>query len=532
MTGSMLQIIFLLIPFCIFTSELPVPDVTISIPMRDGTKLATDLYFPPGGNKPLPCLLMRSPAGRKNPYALLNLALLKDGYAIAIQETRNAADPNGKALPYFSDGWGEQQDGYDTMRYLEQSPYTNGKIGTVGASAMGITQLLMAPTAPPALQAQYVSFATADLYHHGLYEGGELCKDQIEQWLALYARHPDVYHTMISQPEYNSYWAKFNMLPLAKQCKCPILHLGGWYDVFLKGSIDAFTHLQKDGGVGAKGQQKLVIGPWSHLWPFQQHLGEFSYPQAALNPPIDFSPAKWFAKHLKGETAEFPNVLYYVMGTFDGSPSSGNVWKTANDWPIAHEIKPLHLSDRLSFTPAENAQELSFTYDPGNQISTAGGRNLFLPSGPVDQRSIENRADLLVLTSDPLEEDLEVTGEVKAILFVNTDAEDTAFSVRMTDVYPDGKSLLIADGITRLSQAKSNSNPKEITVDLASTSIVFSKGHKIRLIISSSNYPRFEKNFNSLKRAHENPTQAVAKNTLFTGAATPSRLLLPIPKNN
>lgn len=499
--------------------------------MRDGTKLATDLYFPPiKDTKPLPCILVRSPSGRKNPIALAHLSLLNEGYMVAIQETRSAKDQEGKTLPYYSDGWGNEQDGYDTVKYLAHSPYTNGKVGTVGTSALGITQLLMAPTAPPGLQAQYVSFATSDLFHHGLYEGGELCKDQVEKWLALYARHPDVYRIIYTQPEYNNYWAGFNMLPHASQCQTPILHLGGWYDVFLRGTLSAFSQIQAHGGEGAKGKQKLVIGPWTHLWPFNPKLGEFDYPIASLEPPFDFTTKNWFAAHLKGDSTKLPPVLYYVMGTFDGTPSSGNVWKTAEEWPVPHKLKALYFSEgsRLQETAEDHAKSYSYTYDPANPIETNGGRNLFLPSGPIDQKPIESREDLLVFTSEPLKEDLEITGQIQAILYVDTDAEDTSFSVRLTDVYPDGKSLLIADGITRLSHADSSSQPKEITVDLASTSIVFAKGHQIRLIVSSSNYPRFEKNLNTLKRAHENPTPTVARNTLFVGYGTPSRLLLPV----
>lgn len=527
----MYHLLLFFLPVLLFASELILPDATIPIAMRDGTTLATDFYFPPNsGIKPLPCILMRSPAGRKNPYALMHLSLLKEGYVVAIQETRSAKDLEGKTLPYFSDGWGEEQDGYDTLNFLANSPYTNGKIGTVGASAMGITQLLMAPTTPPGLQAQYVSFATSDLFHHGLYEGGELCKNQVEAWLGLYARHPDVYKTIYTQPDYNSYWENFNMLPLSGQCKTPILHLGGWYDVFLKGTLDAFTHLQKEGGKGAQGKQKLVIGPWSHLWPFNPKLGEYDYPKAAMEPPFDFSPGKWFSDHLKGKSSELPNVLYYVMGPFDGAPSSGNVWKTAKTWPVPHEVKPLYFSNENTLTDeiAEIPHTFSYIYDPDKPIQTNGGRNLFLPSGPVDQRPIEDRSDLLIFTTEPLKEDLEITGNIQTILFVNTDAEDTAFSVRLTDVYPDGKSLLIADGITRLSHSKSTSQPKEITVDLASTSLVFAKGHRIRLIVSSSNYPRFEKNMNNLKRIHENPPKAIANNSLYTGTKAPSRLLLPV----
>ena len=531
---------FLLILFPLFLSaELPTPDATIFIPMRDGTKLATDFYFPCKEKDKTPCLLVRSPSGRKNPYALMFVPLLKEGYTIAIQETRSVQDPEGKTLPYLSDGWGEKQDGYDTLKFLENHPYTNGQIGTIGASAMGITQLLMAPTNPPGLKAQYISFATSDLFNQAMYEGGELCKDQVEKWLALYAKHPDVYRTVCTQPSYGPYWESYNMLPQVSSCQTPAMHIGGWYDVFLRGTLTAYSKLQNEGGEGARGKQKLVIGPWAHLWPYIRTLGEYDYPEAALKPTFDFSPEKWFAAHLKGEPLDIPNVVYFVMGPFDGEASSGNVWKSSDQWPVPHTEKPLYLSsgNALSAESPNLSEKISFTYDPENPVPTVGGRNLFLPAGPIDQRGVEERSDVIVFTSDTLEEDLEVTGALQAILFATTDAEDTAFSVRLTDVYPDGRSLLIADGITRLSHAlpakskASKNEPQEITIDLASTSLVFAKGHRIRVAISSSNYPRFEKNFNSFKRAHENPEPVVAQNTIFAGKDTPSRIILPVSLN-
>lgn len=534
----MLYFLLILFPF-LLTAELPKPDATIFIPMRDGSKLATDFYFPCKEKGKLPCLLIRSPAGRSNPYALMFVPLLKEGYTIAIQETRSVQDPEGRTLPYSSDGWGEKQDGYDTLKFLEKSPYTNGKIGTIGASAMGITQLLMAPTNPPGLEAQYISFATSDLFNQAMYEGGELCKDQVEKWLALYAKHPDVYRTIYTQPHYSPYWDNYNMLTQVGNCQTPAMHVGGWYDVFLRGTLTAYTKLQNEGGEGAKGQQKLVIGPWSHLWPYIRQLGEYEYPEAALKPPFDFSPEKWFATYLKGEPLDLPNVVYYVMGPFNGDASSGNVWKSASEWPVPYESKPFYLStgNALVGEHPVASQDISYNYDPENPVPTAGGRNLFLPAGPIDQKEIEERADVLVFTTDALEEDLEITGNLQAVLFATTDAEDTAFSVRLTDVYPDGRSLLIADGITRFSHAlpagtkASKMTPQEITIDLASTSLVFAKGHKIRVAISSSNYPRFEKNFNSFKRAHENPEPIIAKNTIFTGKDTPSRIVLPVSLN-
>lgn len=525
----------LLIFFVLFASlgavELP-PSTQIEIPMRDGTTLIADVYLPQENAKDLPTLLIRSPSGRQNPFNIVHLPLLKEGYAIVIQDTRSAKDTEGKTLPYHSDGWGEHKDGYDTVSYLANCPFTNGHIGTLGTSAMGITQLLMAPTNPGALKAQYISFATSDLYRHGLFQGGDLYKNQVEEWLKMYARHPDVYKQIYSQPKYNEFWEKFNILPLSEYCHCPTLHLGGWYDVFLQGTLDAFTHLQNHGGAGAKGKQKLVIGPWIHLYPLVPKFGEYEYPTAASKPPFDFSPKTWFNHHLKGEKNDIdtlPPVLYFVMGPFDGSPSSGNVWKTANEWPVPHNIKTLYLQDDQKLASNTSKDKLfSYSYDSENPIQTLGGKNLFLPAGPFDQRPIEQRKDLISFTTEPLESDLEITGNIKAVLFFDTNQEDTSFSVRLTDVYPDGKSLIIGDGNARVShEVKMENGKRYVDIDIGSTSLVFAKGHQIRILVSSSNYPRFEKNVNSLKRPYENPKAAIAENKILVGPKTPSRILLP-----
>lgn len=530
----MIFFLLFLFPYQLFAIELPAvpPSTSIEIPMRDGTTLTADVYLPQENATNLPTLLIRSPSGRQNPFNIAHLPLLKEGYAIVIQETRSAKDKEGKTLPYQSDGWGKDQDGYDTVSYLANCSFTNGDIGTLGTSAMGITQLLMAPTNPGALKAQYVSFATADLYRHGLFQGGDLYKNRVEEWLKMYAHHPDVYKQIYSKPKYNEFWAEFNILPLSEYCHCPTLHLGGWYDVFLQGTLEAFTHLQNQGGAGAKGRQKLVIGPWIHLYPFVPKFGEYEYPQAVSKPPFDYSPKEWFNHHLKGEKNGIdllPPVLYFVMGTFDGSPSSGNVWKTASKWPVPHKIKTLYLQDdkKLASNPSKD-KLFRYTYDPDNPIPTLGGKNLFLPAGPFDQRPIENRKDLLSFTTDPLEADFEITGNIKAVLYFDTNQEDTSFSVRLTDVYPDGKSLIIGDGNVRVShEGKMENGKKFVEVDIGATSLVFAKGHQIRILVSSSNYPRFEKNMNSVKRPYENPKAAVAENTIFVGPKTPSRLLLP-----
>lgn len=545
------QLLILLGVFCykadIYANAIT-PNLTVHIPMRDGVELPADLYFPPDASydERYPCILIRLPAGRKaDPWRSL-ADIAKDGYVVAIQDTRSALDPEGKTLPYLSDGWGKQQDGYDTVEWLAKSSFTNGKVGTMGFSAAGITQLMLAPTAPPSLTCQYVGQAASSMYHHAIYPGGQLLKHQIEGWLGYYARDTGVHAYVLGAPFYNELWENLDALKVADRINVPVLHYGGWYDTFLKGTIETFCACQERGAEGAKGCQKLIIGPWTHYWPNDLSLGEFQTPENGRNPPIDMSAKRWFDNYLKGtsnDIGKLPAVTYYVMGPFDGSSQTGNKWKHADAWPVPARQVPWFLTDEG--TLAENATKtssLSYKSDPCNPVPTIGGRNLFLPSGPRDQREIESREDVLVFTSKPLQEDIEVTGNLQAKVYFSTDVADTDVVVRLTDVYPDGKSILISDGIYRTgtnikpqneTSAISEKEPKkiqELTIDLWSTSTVFAKGHSIRISICGSNYPRYEKNLNVGVIGSNTSKCRIARHTIHVGKETPSRIILPIVK--
>lgn len=516
------------------------PDVTVMIPMRDGVKLPTDLYLPSPDAKGLPCILLRSPAGREA-YWKSFAELAKEGYIIAIQETRSALDPEGKVLPFISDGWGKLQDGYDTVEWLASSPYTNGKIGTWGASALGITQLLMAPSQPPHLQCQYIIVAAASLYHHGIFPSGQLLKNQAESWLGYYARDTGVINYVCQRPFYNDFWKQLNSLEVSDRVKVPGIHIGGWFDTFLQGTLAAFEARQYQGGEGARGTQKLVIGPWTHFWPMSKQFGDFEVPTEGVSPPFDITPKRWFDHYLKGianGVQDLPPVIYYVMGPFDGSPSSGNVWRTSDVWPVPAEEKILYL------TPSNGLQllkpfegKLSYKYDPNHPIPTLGGRNLFLESGPTDQSIIEKRDDILIFTSHIAPADVEITGPLSATLYFASDQKDTDVVLRFCDVYPDGRSILISEGGYRMGvmcyrygeqKDFDPSTPIKIDIDLWSTSFVLAKGHALRLTVSSSNYPRYEKNLNvGLIGSHAGKSN-IAKNTLYMGEKFPSCLKLPI----
>ena len=523
------------------------PAYTVNIPMSDGTELPADIYLPTSTESTTQwsIILVRNPSGRKH-FAQDFAQMTTWDYVVVLQDTRNVIDQEGKTMPYYHDGWADgYRDGYDTVEWLSKQKFSNGKIGTFGFSSSGITQLLMAPSAPPSLKSQYVGVAAASIYDHAIFIGGQFRKHQVENWLGYYAGHPSVLKNVVDQPFYNDFWQRLDSRKVASQVNVPAVHYGGWYDTFLLGTLESYMTRQELGAEGARGKQKLVIGPWTHFWPKVQSLGNFELPASARVPPMDISPKRWFDYSLKGidnGIDNIPSVTYYVMGPLDGTPSGGNIWRSSNTWPIPANQTPFYLGSDGNLSPASFSNEVALTYiyDPLNPVPTLGGRNLFLDPGPQDQGSIESRADVLTFTTPILEEEIEVTGQIMAKLYFSSDRRDTDVSVRLCDVYPDGKSLLIADGICRVAAQSYKSIgfdidhhlPREVEVDLWSTSIVFAKGHRIRVSVTSSNYPRFERNFNIGLASRHVGAPLRAKNTLHIGGKFDSRIIFPVVTKN
>ncbi|MCB1212876.1 MAG: CocE/NonD family hydrolase, partial [Chlamydiia bacterium] len=389
------------------------------------------------------------------------------------------------------------------------------------------------------LVCQHIGIAPASLYHHAIFQGGQFQRSQVEGWLALYSKDPTALMTSYSQPFYNDFWSQLDALPGASRVNVPGVYIGGWYDTFLEGTIEGFRSRQLEGAEGARGKQKLVIGPWTHHWPLSTAFGDFQVPEAGRVTPVDYSPESWFAYHLKGEEnaiSHSPAVTYFLMGPFDGSESKGNVWRSADAWPPPSRALRLflHPSHTLEATAPAEETTLTYLYDPNDPVPTIGGHNLFLEAGPKDQRPIESRSDVLVFSSQPLSEDLEVAGRLNTLLTVSSNRADTDYVVRLSDVYPDGRSILIADGIVRLAalepEAQADGDfdkPRQIAIPLGQSAIVFAKGHAIRLSVSSSNYPRFERNSNRpLSALGDEPV--VAENRLHFGGDAEAWLELPV----
>jgi putative CocE/NonD family hydrolase len=507
--------------------------------MRDGVKLATEAYLPAEGGPAFPVVLARSVYGR-GPGKQLAEGYNKRGIAFVVQDTRGRGDSEGgQDMVFLDDGWGERRDGLDTVKWIREQPWCNGKVGSWGGSALGITQILMAGAGTD-LEAQSILVAASDFYGQLSYQGGVFYKELIEKWIAG-QESEHIIALWKSHPTYDAFWKGFNAELRAPQVTAPGMHVGGWFDIFGQGTINNYVSRQHNGGPGAKGTQKLIMGAWPH--GITRDVGELKLHENS-GFDVDGYEARFFENYLLGKDngiAKEPAVHYYTLGACGEEGAPGNEWRTAEDWPPfpTKETAYLLMPDNGLTTDAASVKEGQFTYvyDPKNPCPTQGGANLYMDhgAGPMNQLKIGEREDVLKFSTPPLEAPFEITGRVKVRLFVSTDAPDTDFPAKLVDIYPDGREFLMLDGIRRLKFRngceKAEPLPAgevgEVEIDLWSISLIVNKGHRIGVQISSSNYPRFELNPNTgedFPGAELRP----AKNTVYTGGRYPSALVLPV----
>jgi predicted acyl esterase len=510
---------------------------TEMVAMSDGVKLATDVYVPTSGGPQFPTILLRTPYNKAG-YAGAADLVTRFGYVLVVQDMRGRFASEGHhAIIFGNDGLGGvHQDGHDTIRWVADQKWSNGQVITYGQSALGIAQNMAAPSAPPALKGQVVGVAFSDYYHQGAYQGGVWRKELLEGWLKQTQMEEVNLPTFLEHTTYDDFWKKLSAEAHAHQVDAPGVFVGGWYDIFVQGTINSFVEINSKGGPNAKGKCFLLIAPTAH--------GKFDedvvYPDAT-NAPINLAAPMnviemWLGKDSSAATLK--PVHYYVMGDVTDKNAPGNFWRSADSWPPPSKGTPyyLHHDKSLQLDPPTETKELSYKYAPENPVPTRGGQNLRIAKGPMDQRPVEERPDVLLFTSPPLRVPLEVTGRITATLYVSSDCPDTDFTVKLTDVYPDGRSLLVTDGIRRASLRNSYEKHEplvpgevyELEVDLWSTSLVFNKGHQIRVAVSSSNSPRFEPNANT-GDPHPLPGKTrVATNSIHLSPKYPSRIVLPL----
>ena len=434
---------------------------THMVEMRDGVRLATDVFMPARGGPAYPVIFGRTPYGKQLSSGLSSYNSYE--IAVVIQDVRGLGDSGGVPRPFVDDGWGELQDAYDTVLWLQQQDWYNGRIATTGYSAGAVLQVQMAGAIPPGMAGQLIESAPLSNYHAMFYQGGAYRKAMADTWMAVVGFSPQSQNDVRDHAVYDEFWQRQNLGERISEVDWPVWVLGGWFDIFQQGTIDIFTEIRENGGPIARENVHMIVGPWTHAGPGAS-AGELRF----RNPE---SPSTWpsreslFRLWLQDRALfrEYPSVNYYTMGEVPGIGPPGNEWRTADEWPPPSNPVRFYLTPDGELgraIPEEGVAE--YTYDPSNPVPTLGGPNLVLPAGSFDQQSLETRDDVLVFTSDALEEPLEVTGRLTAVLYVSTSAADTDFTAKFCDVYPDGRSMLFNDGIQNLRLRSSLATPEPV----------------------------------------------------------------------
>lgn len=530
----------------------------VMVPMRDGIKLATQIEIPAGAKGPMPVVLLRSPYSR-NLFGALGLiqGFVGKGFVFVSQDTRGRYDSEGENLPFLAD----QDDGYDTVEWIAKQPWSDGRVAMMGGSALGITGYQAAIASPDHLKCVLAVVAPANIQSQAIIWGGELRKDLAIGWTVGTVYPVETLTQMTDHTFYDDYAKKYDLSYNASKVRTPMLHVGGWFDIFTQGTIAAYNSLQANGGPGAKGYQRLIMGPWTHAGMIASQQGELEFPSNSMIMPMVNEILGWTNRCMDGKLKEIENpVTYYMMGDVSATDTRWNTWRKTTTWPppgIKNAAWNLTPSHGLSTAPAE-VGEFTYAFDPSNPVKTRGGGNLTIGThGSVDQREVENRPDVVLFDTPVFEEPYAIAGPIYAELEVSTSACDTDFTAKITDVYPDGRSMLIGDGIARAQFREYEKDrlvpavkgeKMRLKVYVGDTAYTFNKGHKIRLAVSSSNHPRFSVNTNTcednafphhvlgaeynaaLKKdkspTHEGVKYEIAQNTVHTGPSA-SSLILP-----
>ncbi|MBE7553060.1 MAG: CocE/NonD family hydrolase [Anaerolineales bacterium] len=554
--------------------------------MRDGTLLYADIYRPKGDG-PWPVLLIRQPYDKTQSENLCYAHpswYARYGYLVVTQDCRGRWSSEGEWYPFKH----EEQDSYDTIVWAAGLPGSNSKVGMYGFSYGGATQLLGAVHQPPGLTTIMPALTGSDYYEGWTYRGGALHHAFTQSWANFLAQdtahrwqdyqlegniagafgnawanywipphfYPFIgqeglapyYYDWLRHDTYDDYWKQWTIRSRYEKITVPALHLAGWYDVFLEGTLENFTGLQAQASSEqARQHQKLVVGPWYHM-PWRHQVGEVDFGEVGRN-SMDALQILWLDKHLRGESNQLdqePPVALFIMGE--------NKWRFENEWPLKRakmtrfylhsdgRANSLNGDGRLDQASPDDELPDVFTYDPRNPVMSIGGHSCCVdtltPMGAFDQRPQEMRNEVLVYTTEPLAEDVEVVGTVTVTLYAASTAVDTDFTAKLVDVHPYGMAINVGEGILRARFRESLEQPTPIEPDrvyeyhilVGSTANVFKAGHQIRVEISSSNFPAFDRNSNSGKPLVETTPGDwfVATQTVFHDSRYPSHIVLPV----
>lgn len=535
----------------------------VGVKMRDGVTLSADI-FRPKADAQFPVLLQRTPYNRAGeaPGATM---LASHGYIVVTQDTRGRFGSGGEFYPFLN----ESLDGYDSVEWAAALPGSNGKVGMFGGSYVGATQMLAAVAKPPHLAAIFPYVTASEYYNGWTYQSGALMQWFTSSWSSLLATDtlrrkvegkldskawvqplPLSSYRMLDQPaapaltpyfqdwlkheSNDEYWRRWRISDHYAGMNIKALHAGGWHDIFLKGSIQNYTGMRA--GSQARDGQRLLLGPWAHAETSNAgKIGDVVFGKAAVV-DLDEVAWHWFDYALKGIQNEYATgapVRLFVMGE--------NVWRDEQEFPLKRARSESYYLDKGRLRPAAPAKQApqEYDYDPANPVPTIGGRlccGAQIPPGPADQRPNEGRPDVLVFSTEPLKTEVEVTGFIRLKLFASSSAADTDFTALLVDVDPSGYARFLTDGIVRARYRNSTEKAEalepgkayEFDIDLWATSNLFKAGHQIRLYVSSSNFPRFDRNLNTGEPIAGATRMVRAHQTIYHDAEHPSRLVLPV----
>jgi len=533
----------------------------VKVAMRDGVKLCANIYRPAVVGR-VPVVLQRTPYGKVAELTPGLRAFVDRGYAVVTQDVRGRGDSEGEFRQYLQ----EPQDGEDTLNWAMRQAWSDGRVGMFGGSYVGITQWRTALTGHPALRAIAPAVSGGDEYLDRFYTpGGAFRLAHRLRWVAenfkqagtpvvdfekmvtylplrradrfMTGKVVDFYQAAMAHPGYDDYWKGLSTKAHVDRVRVPALIQAGWYDVYVESDLEMYAALRAQGKMA-----RIIVGPWGHNISPEMPEGDFGK-DATL--PLRRMEIDWFDAFVKQSApVPAPGVKYFVMGV--------NQWRESPVWPPAGmEWAPLYLHSRkgansangdgvLVARPQREGKASRYDYDPRRAVPTVGGANCcnskVMAWGPMDQRGVEGRKDVLVFTSEVLREDVEVTGPVRVVLHVASSAPDTDFTAKLIDVAPDGRARLLCDGILRMRyrmglEREVGYRPgqfERITIPAGVTSNVFRAGHRVRLEVSSSNFPKYDRNMNTGRAQADEREMRVAHQELRYGGKSASYLALPV----
>ena len=563
-------------------------EMNVKVPMRDGVQLSADIYRPDASAR-FPALLLRTPYSNNAQDEIRDSEwYAARGYVVVNQDVRGRYDSGGEFYAFRH----EADDGVDTDTWIASQPWSDGRIGTLGGSYLGYTQLTQGVRGSPHLAAMATEVTSTDIYDGWVYVDGAFhlgfalpwgartidghtSQSGPQDWPAFFKHLPlntadeaaghrtPHYRDWLAHPDRNDpYWTGVSFENEAARIGVPLLVVEGWYDIFLRAALRDHQIIRERGSTArARAGKRLIIGPWGHTKNSGSRYNDASLPVAGFDRRIDFGPdaqvernsiyLRWHDHWLKGidnGVANEPPIKIFVMGE--------NVWRYEHEWPLARTVYTKYFlqSDGRANTAAGNGTLLlkgpmgaptdAFVYDPASPVPSFGGNVCCgpVPSGPRDQSRIEQREDILVYTTPMLTDSIEVTGPITMKLFAETSARDTDWTAKLVDVHPDGYAQNIQDGIIRARYRQGKGRPAtlleagrvyEYDIDMWATSHVFLPGHRIRLEVSSSNFPRFDRNLNTGENPATGTRIEVARQTVHHSPQYPSHVVLPvIPRDN